>query len=181
MLETDKARTCRKLNLGSGVVLLDDYVNFDAVSIERRGKKTDVLGRIEDIVGIFGENRFDEILCTHVIEHLWPNDGLKMLQDCFSILAPNGVLVLEAPSVQGIIELYNEGHPMYKEGISAVIDMLYGTGKHAWKELGYHKWGYTVDTAAKAMESVGFKITHKGIGTTHGMGKRDFRVVGVKA
>lgn len=163
-------------------MLRDDCINFDIVEIIRGDSKTDVLGRVEDITTIFGENVFSEILCAHVLEHFYPEGGKKLIQDCHTILKPGGKLILEAPDIQGIIELYNEKHNYYmsKGGIKQVISDIFGCRVHKWKELGWHHWMYTKNSAAELVKSCGFKVTFKGIGFMHGMGKRDFRVVGVK-
>ena len=171
-----------KLNLGSGRMLLPDYINFDAVEIVWGKMKTDILGRIEDIVSIFGENTFNKILCSHVIEHFYPQDAKKVLKDCLKILRPGGVLIVEAGCLQGQIEMYLANHSWFANngGIKQLIRSIFGQDQHAWKELGWHHWIYTGDTMAEVMKSCGFEIAHKGIGRTHGMGKRDFRVEGRK-
>ena len=167
-----------KLNLGSGCMLKADYVNFDAQEIKEGGLTTDVVGQIKDIIGVFGKERFEEIFCVHVLEHLVPEDGEKMIEDCYAMLKPGGRLILEAPDIIGCLELYQEKHPAVPLGV--VLTSLYGHNKDQWKELGYHRWGYTRDSGAELVEKYGFRVTHKGIGMTHGMGKRDFRVEGIK-
>jgi len=171
-----------KLNLGSGLMILGSHINFDTVMITRPNGKTDVLGWIENVVPIFGENVFEEILCAHVIEHFYPQDAMNVLKDCLKILRPGGKLIVEAGCIQGQIEMYVAKHPWFinNGGIKQFIMSIFGQDKHAWKELGWHHWGYTGDTMAEVMESCGYKIVHKGIGRTHGMGKRDFRVEGIK-
>ncbi len=47
----------------------------------------------------FGENRFDFILCCHVLEHI-PED-VKALREMHRILAPGGVLVVQVPLGNG--------------------------------------------------------------------------------
>lgn len=160
-------------------MLRDGYINFDAVEVIRGERKTDMLGRIEDIVSIFGENRFEEILCAHVIEHFYPEDGKKVIRDCYTLLEQDGVLIMEGPDVIGVFELYKENHHVMDSHYK-VIRNLYGSNKVGWNELGWHCWGYTRDTMAELMGSLGFEIIHKGIGRTHGMGKRDYRVEGRK-
>jgi predicted SAM-dependent methyltransferase len=171
-----------KLNLGSGQMLLEGFLNFDAVEVHRGGRKTDMLGRIEDIVRIFGENRFEQILCSHVIEHFDKDKAKQVIRDCLAILKPAGVLIMEGPDIEGLIQLYNEGHPWVTKngGIKQLIMAFYGHTEHQWGELGRHLWGYTKDTMAEVMTACGFEITFKGPGRTHGMGKRDFRVEGKK-
>lgn len=170
--------TSNKLNVGSGCMLNADYVNFDAREVKRGGLKTDVVGQIQDILEIFEAGRFKEIICFHVLEHLIPDEGEKMIADCYALLRLGGKLILEAPDIIGCLELYQEKHPAVP--LEMVLRTLYGHNTDQWKDLGYHRWGYTRDTGAELVEKHGFKITHKGIGMSHGMGKRDFRIEGIK-
>ena len=82
---------------------------------------------------------------------------------------------MEGPDVMGIYEIY-------KDDPNQIITHLFGCQQHVdkWGDQWSHKWGWTKDSMAKAMEVLGFKIVHVGIGIKHGMGKRDFRVEGVK-
>jgi len=160
-------------------MILNEYINFDAVMINRPNGSTDVIGRIEDISTIFPEEYFNEILSSHVAEHFHPAEWKKILQDCFNLLKHGGKKVVECPDIVGIITLWNEKHHVLAN-VSQLVSMIYGTGQHKWANLGWHKWGYTQDTMADVMRDCGFKIIHKGIGRTHGMGKRDLRVEGVK-
>ena len=166
-----------KLNLGSGQMLLKEYINFDVVEVKRGDMKTDVFGLIENVTDIFGSGVFKGILSSHVVEHFNKEGGKKMIQDCYALLEPGGKLILEGPDFIGCIELYQAGHPAVTWNM--VVCSLWGTTSH-YGEYGRHRWGYTKETAAKLVEECGFEVVHKGIGRTHGMGKRDFRVEGVK-
>ena len=67
-----------KLNLGSGEMLKKKWINFDAQILNRGGVSTNVVGMIENIP--FKENSFDEILCSHVVEHFYYEDALQMMR-----------------------------------------------------------------------------------------------------
>lgn len=169
-----------KLNLGSGEMLRNGYINFDKNMTKQGDKKTDVIGDILDIAKIYSPETFDEILCAHVIEHFELKVADKILKDCYSLLKKSGKLIMEGPDIIGIIQLYNEAHPIM-DTPEKVIQNIYGSptyieSGHEW----LHKWGFCQETMEIAMSKTGFKIVKVGIGTTHGMGRRDFRVVGVK-
>ena len=124
------------------------------------------------------EEYFAEILCAPVIEHFWETVALEVLCDLYILLRPGGKLILEGPDVLGGYWYYVEKLNNIKE----YIEMLFAKRNRVkYGELMAHRSGWTVDLAAEAMEKVGFKVVHKGIGLTHGMGKRDFRVEEVKA
>lgn len=152
-----------------------EFINYDKMIWRRRDLVTDMIGDIKDIVDRFGQNVFAEVLCAHVIEHFRPEAAMGVIEDCYKILQPGGKLVMEGPDVMGI---YN----LYKDDPEKVIVHLFGREDHYIKFGDHmtHKWGWTRDTMAKAMENIGFQIFHVGIGMTHGMGTRDFRVEGIK-
>lgn len=169
------------LNIGSGLMLNKRWINYDMQELKHGDMKTDIIGQIEDIATTFKENTFAEIYCVHVIEHFRPPAGRKIIQDCFYLLRKGGILIMEGPDVLGMYWLFTS-HPQYKGNIKYLIDGLYGRQEH-YEVLGRewgHRWGYTVHTMADLMRELGFKIRHTGIGMHHGMGKRDFRVEGVK-
>ena len=173
---------CKKLNVGSGCMLLQGYVNFDAVKVVRGDKQTNVVGDARNLGDYFEPESFDEIICYHLLEHLKPKEGKKVLLDCHKLLEPGGRIIVETPDILGLIILWNEKHHIFGNppSISKMITYLFGWDVDQWKELGFHQYGYTVDTMAEVMAECGFEIIHKGIGMSHGMGKRDLRVEGIK-
>lgn len=169
-----------KLNLGSGGMLRNGYINFDKNMTKRGDKKTDVIGDVLDIAKIYSPETFDEILCAHVIEHFELKVANKILKDCYSLLKKSGKLIMEGPDIIGIIQLYNEAHPIM-DTPEKVIQNIYGSPTYIEEGLEWlHKWGWTHETMSAQMKATGFKVIHEGIGQTHGMGRRDFRVVGIR-
>lgn len=43
------------------------------------------------------------ILCSHVVEHLWPADHMRLARLCAAALRPDGVLILETPNPKSLI------------------------------------------------------------------------------
>lgn len=168
-----------KLNLGSGDTPKRNYLNFDAAIFKRTksGTRTDVVGRIEAMP--FKSNSFYLIFCAHVIEHFPFKGSLELLQICYDLLMVDGLCIIEAPCILGAYEVY----VVRQNNIRKYIQMLYGTGPTAVKkygELAQHKSGWTGPILAEEMKKIGFVIDYVGHGRGHGMGKRDFRVIGRK-
>jgi predicted SAM-dependent methyltransferase len=167
-----------KLNLGSGEMIKTEMVNFDMTEFIRPQGKTDVLGRIEDIMAIFPADYFAEILCAHVIEHFYKSDALKVIDNIRSIMRTGGKLVMEAPDLVGCYDYYitKLNNP------EQFRDAIYGNEPHRlkWGNEWTHKWAYTREEMGKIMGERGFEIVHVGVGLTHGMGARDLRVEGIK-
>ena len=58
----------------------------------------------------FGENEFDAVYHSHVLEHLEPADGEKLLSECHRVLRPGGVLRIVVPNLEQIATLYLNYH-----------------------------------------------------------------------
>jgi O-antigen chain-terminating methyltransferase len=43
------------------------------------------------------------ILCSHVVEHLWPADHMRLARLCAAALAPGGTLIVETPNPKSLI------------------------------------------------------------------------------
>jgi O-antigen chain-terminating methyltransferase len=49
------------------------------------------------------EGSLGGILCSHVVEHLWPADHMRLARLCAAALRPDGVLILETPNPKSLI------------------------------------------------------------------------------
>lgn len=81
----------KKLNLGCGKDIKQDYVNLDCVKLPG----VDVVHNINKLPLPFRNNEFDEILCRHFLEHLADID--ELMKELYRILKPGGVLKIIVP------------------------------------------------------------------------------------
>lgn len=173
----DDCLSMPRLNAGSGQMLKKEYINYDMKEWTHHGMITDVIGTIETITDTLPTDFFAEILNTHVIEHFREADALVMLADFHKLLRPGGKLILEGPDVLGAYWYYIEK----KNDPGQYIECLFAEANRLkYGDEMAHRSGWTCDIAAKALRTVGFTVIHKGFGMTHGMGRRDFRVEGLK-
>jgi len=179
-LKMPTQETVKKLNIGSGCMLLEGYVNFDTVKVVRGDKHTDVIGDARNILDFFEPESFDEIMCCHVLEHFRPKDGKKLIQDCHKLLRSGGTLVVECPDVLKMIQMWNEKNATFGDppSIRKLLTFFYGWDKDQWRDYGFHQYGYTEDTASELLTTCGYEIIKKCEGRMHGRRARDFRVEG---
>ena len=172
----------KKLNVGSGCMLMPGYINFDVVKVVRGDKSTDVIDEAKNILKHFDLDSFDEIVCCHILEHLRPVDGKKLIQDCYKLLKKGGVLVIECPDILKCIQMWNKKNVTFGEppSVHKLMTFLYGWRKDQWRDYGYHQYGYTDDTMAELVTSCGFNLSKKCEGRMHGRRARDFRIEGIK-
>jgi len=175
-------KEARKLNIGSGCMLMPGYINFDTVKVVRGEKSTDVIGEAQNILNFFEPESFDEIMCCHVLEHLRPLDGKKLIEDCRKLLKKNGVLIIECPDVLKCIQMWNEKNPTFGDppSVHKLMTFFYGWRKDQWRDYGYHQYGYTDETMAELVTSCGYKVIKKCEGRMHGRRARDFRIEAIK-
>jgi len=98
----------------------------------------------QDILGLtYEDNRFDVILCNHVLEHI--RDDRKAMSELYRVLKPGGWAILQTPmsSRAETIEDLEETDP--KE-----LERLFGQNDHV-RTYGLDK--------KERLESVGFKVT----------------------
>lgn len=184
--DCDNREECLKsprLNLGSGLMIRKDSINFDQQELSQGGRYTDVLGDAFTVDAIFEENAFAEILAFHIIEHFRREYSQILLKKLHFVLRKGGKLIMEGPSITGAYRHYIVNG---KGGERGFANELFSglSGSQARKIYGkgsFHRSGWTENLMAEEMEELcGFKIIHKGIGLSHGMGIRDFRVEGIK-
>ena len=80
----------KKLNLGCGNDIREGYVNLDVV--DYGGNMIHDMGKFPYP---FDDNTFDEILASHVLEHM--NNFHDVITELHRIMKPNATLIVYAP------------------------------------------------------------------------------------
>lgn len=100
----------------------------------------------------FGDNAFDIVMSTDVMEHLRPEDVAKAIAEQHRVVKGGGVLIMKIASFPSGV--YERGF-IKEAGLEEVVDRLHLTvRKHSWwvdmyKETGTlraHSWGKKRDT-----------------------------------
>ena len=99
------------LNVGCGSHFHKDWTNLDLISEDIEVLCHDLTSGLP-----FPDEHFDAVYHSHVLEHLKPNDGLKLLQECFRVLKPGGIVRVVVPDLERIAKLYLEMHDKAWEG-----------------------------------------------------------------
>lgn len=91
----------RLLNFGCGGTFHPDWVNLDTSPVSPAVILHDL-----KLPFPFGDRTFDAVYGSHVIEHLEPASAQRLLQGCFRILKPGGIIRLVVPDLEAIARLY---------------------------------------------------------------------------
>jgi predicted SAM-dependent methyltransferase len=95
----------RCLNLGCGRRYHSAWTNLDLESNDPQVISHDIT------LGIpFEASSFNAVYHSHVLEHLNPDEGKQLIQECYRVLSPGGVLRVVVPDLERIARLYLETH-----------------------------------------------------------------------
>ncbi len=95
----------RLLNVGCGERFHRAWTNIDLESIDPSVQQCDITKGLP-----FADQQYDAVYHSHVLEHLDPTDGDRLLEDCYRVLKPGGVLRIVIPNLEQIATLYLENH-----------------------------------------------------------------------
>lgn len=96
----------KKLNLGCGETKKEGYINID----NRPECEPDILRDITRGLP-FDDESIDEIFSSHFMEHLGGEDVFFVINECWRVLKPNGILIIIVPYI-GVQEAFCD--PMHK-------------------------------------------------------------------
>jgi len=94
-----KGRKVLDIGCGRGGFLEKDPINFVGIDINKElieiTKNKGLKAYLGDAANLpFPDNFFDGINCTNVIEHLYPEQALKMLSEAKRVLRPGGFFLI---------------------------------------------------------------------------------------
>lgn len=95
----------RLLNVGCGQRFHGQWTNIDLESVDPAVLEHDITTGLP-----FDDRQYDAVYHSHVLEHLDPTDGEKLLDECYRVLKPGGVLRIVVPNLEQIAMLYLDNH-----------------------------------------------------------------------
>lgn len=98
-------KKAKLLNVGCGRRFHSSWTNIDLESYTPSVTQHDITQGLP-----FLDNHFDAVYHSHVLEHLDPRDGEKLLSECYRVLRPGGVLRIVVPNLEQIATLYLNYH-----------------------------------------------------------------------
>lgn len=97
-----------KLNLGSADVKIPGYASVDLYN-----KNADYNMNVLDLK--FDDNSIDEILASHLVEHLSPHYVVPALKEWIRVLKPGAKLVMEMPDFEKLCVRFLNETDYYKK------------------------------------------------------------------
>lgn len=138
-----------KLNLGSGEIYKEGYINID-LHYPKADLKYDLKNPLP-----YSDNSIDEIYTSHLIEHFTRKEWQEIKKDWFRVLKPEGKLEVKCPDLEECLRAFLKN----KEGKRWTwwIFTIYG-GQEEYGLGQEHKNGFTLDKLIEDLKEIGFKI-----------------------
>lgn len=156
-----------KLNLASGNVNKDGYVNIDNQSMND--------GKVDMVADIFTlnwhENTVDEILLSHFAMYIHVSIMPMLLKRWHSWLKTDGILIIETGDIKKIAKTVLETTDKdIINGTNGVMQLF------GWSNTVGHVWAWCEDTLRPLLEEAGFEIVEVIDGGLHNRPERDFTI-----
>lgn len=160
VLEYLSSHEVAKLQIGCGPYPLEGWFNTDVLTNLRKGSPVYMdAGEPFPIPS----SSFDYVYSEHLFEHLTYSQAANMLNECYRILKPNGVLRIATPNLQFLLDLYlhpekelNKKYNEFNAERSGMPSSPVYTVSYFHTTWG-HKIIYDQMTLSRFLEEVGFK------------------------
>lgn len=114
----------RLLNLGCGKRRHPHWTNVDLVATSPEVLEVDLRQPLP-----FLDGQFDAVYASHVLEHLAPDAGRRLVREARRVLCPGGTLRLVVPDLEGICRAYLAALDATAAGEPLAAD------RHAWMTI----------------------------------------------
>ncbi len=140
------------LHLGCGTKYLDGFVNIDANPRHKVDLWLDVRCGLP-----YTSNSVDSIYSTHVIEHFYPDELIRLLRECYRVLKNEGGLRLVVPSLKNAITAYQQGRrDWFEDSFPRHFDSLGGRFSNFVFCDGQHRTAFDFDYMNEMLRKAGF-------------------------
>src|SRR6266852_2798057 len=124
----------------------------------------------------FSDGSVTAVYASHVLEHLYREEGQRLIAESFRVLAPGGILRIVVPDLRAIVEEYLGSGPLKNprtesetlrpaDQMNERLLMRWPTpaSSHllyriydAWQDFHSHKWMYDADSLMALLSKCGF-------------------------
>lgn len=117
----------------------------------------------------FPDGIVDHILCSHFLEHVYPDEAIKILKDFYRLLKKGGTLHIIVPNLEAMVDRYNKYRTDGNAADGLIRKLLLSherrpTPRYRLLELlGYeamqHRWMYNRASMTQRLIDLGFRIS----------------------
>jgi predicted SAM-dependent methyltransferase len=157
-----RSHPVRRLQLGSGSNLYEEWLNTDVVDFKRKNEVVYLDARKPFPLP---DDSFESVFSEHMIEHISYLDGSQCLRECHRVLRSGGKIRVATPSLRRLIALYDsEQSDLQQRYLRWATDVfvphadvyLPGFVVNNFFRNWQHQFIYDEDTLRYALETAGF-------------------------
>lgn len=140
-----------RLHLGAGPEKRDGWINVDI----NAGYAPEIVSEA-DRLPMLQDASVDEVEANHLFEHLHHSQAIAALREWRRVLRPGGRLSLELPNLAACFEIMGKAtdHQGFDIGTIGIFGWPPAIDQEGAPQL--HKWGWTPQTLASALQEAGF-------------------------
>ncbi|EAW38397.1 hypothetical protein L8106_06339 [Lyngbya sp. PCC 8106] len=101
----------------------------------------------------WSDDTFDNVYTSHMLEHLYPEEGLNCISEVFRVLKKGGVFRIVVPDLDLMIDNYNSNEPE-----PFLAEFFEATQR---RDSNQHHWHYNEKLFHKILSEVGFSKVHR--------------------
>lgn len=139
------------LHLGCGPKYLQGFVNIDANPLQRIDLWLDVRNGLP-----FRSESVDSIYCTHVLEHLYPDELKNVLCECARVLKRGRGARIVVPSLSNAILAYSQKKVAWFSEFPRHYESAGGRFSNFMFCDGQHRTAFDCDYMREVLSSAGF-------------------------
>lgn len=153
------------LHLGCGDDYREGMLNVDGNIARRKDMWLDLRNRLP-----FSDRSARLIYCCHTLEHLFPEDAIRLLREMHRVIDDEGVVRLAVPGFERCLEIaagrdQSNWPREFTDPLSQAINYIFCDGQH--------KYAYCFDNLRVFAETAGFgDVVH--YSASHGVDRRDY-------
>lgn len=118
--------------------------------------RPEFIGDIANMID-FRDSMFDEVRLHHVLEHLTFDRGRVALGEIHRVLKPGGILDIEVPDMDRIIEAWKMGRHQPAD----LQQWIYGEQLPHHEPGDSHRYGYSGPVLKSCLQDAGFRIVEE--------------------
>lgn len=143
-----------RFNMGCGQDKIPGYFGVDL-----HNQAAEIKADVFDLN--LSDNIADEVMASHLIEHIPQHRAPELLTKWFNLLKPGGKLVIETPNLDALCQdlLEKKGEEKWATAMclfGAYIEDANDPRVAKQGALSPHLWGYSPDTLTDLVQSIGF-------------------------
>ena len=143
----------RHLHLGCGPKYLSGFVNIDGNLFNQIDVWLDVRNGLP-----FPANSVDSIYSTHMLEHFYPDELKRLLQECVRVLKTGGGIRLVVPSLENAIAAYTQQRSeWFSDSFPRHFDSLGGRFSNFVFCDGQHRTAFDFSYFDEVLRHAGFR------------------------